>query len=305
MKIGVNLINFGPGVTHQSLKIWAQVSESLGYHLLMTSDHIAITPDVQSRYPAPFFEPVSLLGWLAGVTETMEIGTTVLIVPYRTPLETAKAFANIDQLSAGRFILGVGIGWARDEFQALRVPFRSRGAMTNEYLEAIKLLWTQEVASYEGKYASFKDVYTAPRPFQIPHPPIWVGGLSDAAMRRTVRYGDAWHPIRIRMDWFRETGIPRLKQIADEEGKVMPSLCPRIRLRITHSPVPDGQRVAGEGSLDQVHRDLAGLEELGCAYVVLDTYSDDIDAIGYNEASWQMLSLMAEKVLDLGKQTVR
>ena len=305
MKIGVNLINFGPGVTHQSLKSWAQLSESLGYHLLMTSDHIAITPDVQSRYPAPFFEPVSLLGWLAGVTETMEIGTTVLIVPYRTPLETAKSFANVDQLSAGRFILGVGIGWAQDEFQALGVPFRSRGAMTNEYLEAIKLLWTQDVASYEGKYASFKDVYTAPKPIQIPHPPIWVGGPSDAALRRPVRYGDAWHPIRIRMDWFRETGIPRLKQIADEEGKVMPSLCPRIRLRITDSPVPEEQRVAGEGSLDQVHRDLAELEELGCTYVVLDTYADDLDAIGDNEASWQMLSLMAEKVLDLGKQTVR
>ena len=85
----------------------------------------------------------------------------------------------------------------------------------------------------------------------------------------------------------------------------MPSLCPRFRLRITDSPVPDEQRLAGEGNLDQVHRDLAELEEIGCTYVVLDTYADDLDAIGDNEASWQMLSLMAEKVLDLGKQTVR
>ena len=305
MKVGVNLINFGPGVTPGSLKSWAQLSESLGYHLLMTSDHIAITPDVQSRYPAPFFEPVSLLGWLASVTDTMEIGTTVLIVPYRNPLEIARAFANVDQLSGGRFILGVGIGWAQEEFQGLRVPFRSRGAITNEYLEAIKLLWTQDVASYEGKFASFKNVHTAPRPVQTPHPPIWVGGPSEAALRRTVCYGDAWHPIRIRIDWFKESGIPRLREIADEEGKAMPALCPRIRLRITDSPMPDAQRVAGEGSLDQVHRDLAQLEELGCTYVVLDTYADDIDAIGNNEASWQMLSLMAEKVLDLDKRTIR
>ena len=305
MKVGVNLINFGPGVTPGSLKSWAQLSESLGYHLLMTSDHIAITPDVQSRYPAPFLEPVSLLGRLAGVTDTMEIGTTVLIVPYRNPLEIARAFANVDQLSGGRFILGVGIGWAQEEFQGLRVPFRSRGAITNEYLEAIKLLWTQDVASYEGKFASFKNVHTAPRPVQTPHPPIWVGGPSEAALRRTVCYGDAWHPIRIRIDWFKESGIPRLREIADEEGKAMPALCPRIRLRITDSPMPDEQRVAGEGSLDQVHRDLAQLEELGCTYVVLDTYADDIDAIGNNEASWQMLSLMAEKVLDLDKRAVR
>ncbi len=305
MKVGVNLINFGPGVTPGSLKSWAQLSESLGYHLLMTSDHIAITPDVQSRYPAPFFEPVSLLGWLASVTDTMEIGTTVLIVPYRNPLEIARAFANVDQLSGGRFILGVGIGWAQEEFQGLRVPFRSRGAITNEYLEAIKLLWTQDVASYEGKFASFKNVHTAPRPVQTPHPPIWVGGPSEAALRRTVCYGDAWHPIRIRIDWFKESGIPRLREIAEEEGKAMPELCPRIRLRITDSPMPDEQRVAGEGSLDQVHRDLAQLEELGCTYVVLDTYADDIDTIGNNEASWQMLSLMAEKVLDLDKRTIR
>jgi len=305
MKIGVNLINFGPGVSLESMKRWAQLSESLGYHLIMTSDHVAITPDVHSRYPAPFYEPISLLGWLASVTETVEIGTTVLIVPYRNPIEIARAFANIDQLSGGRLILGVGIGWAQEEFQALKVPYGSRGAITNEYLEAIKLLWTQDVASYEGKFAAFTDVHTAPRPVRAPHPPIWVGGPSDAALRRTVRYGDAWHPIRIRLDWFKETGIPRLKEVAAQEGQAMPLLCPRIRLRIMDSAMPDEDRVAGEGSLDQVHRDLAELEALGCSYVVLDTYFDDIEATRDNEASWRMISVLAEKVLDLGKQTVR
>ncbi len=305
MKVGVNLINFGPGVSLESMKRWAQLSESLGYHLIMTSDHVAITPDVHSRYPAPFYEPISLLGWLAGVTETVEIGTTVLIVPYRNPIEIARAFANIDVLSGGRLILGVGIGWAQEEFKALKIAYKSRGAITNEYLEAIKLLWTQDVASYDGKFAAFTDVHTAPRPVRTPHPPIWVGGPSDAALRRTVRYGDAWHPIRIRLDWFKQTGIPRLKEIVEEEGQKMPDLCPRIRLRITDSGMPDEDRVAGEGSLDQVHRDLAELEALGCTYVVLDTYFDDIEATRDNEASWRMLSVLAEKVLDLGKQTVR
>ena len=267
MKIGVNLINFGPGANPKSLRRWVQLSEALGYHLIMTSDHIGITPDVQSRYPAPFYEPLSLLGWMAGVTSAIEIGTTVIILPYRYVLEMARAGANVDQLSGGRFILGVGIGWAQQEFQALGVPFKSRGAITNEYLEAIKLLWTQDAASYEGRFVSFRDVHTAPRPARSPHPPIWVGGASDAAMRRTVRYGDAWHPIRIRMDWFRDAGIPRLKEIAQEEARPTPMLCPRIRLRLTDSPVPDAERVAGEGSVDQVHRDLAELEGLGCSYV--------------------------------------
>ena len=164
MKVGVNLINFGPGANPDSLKRWAQVSESLGYHLLMTCDHIGLTSDVQGRYPAPFYEPLSTLGWLAGITTQIEIGATVIIIPYRNVLETARAMANIDQFSGGRLILGVGIGWARQEFDALRVPFNRRGAITNEYLEALKLLWTQDVASYQGRYVSFEDVHTAPRP---------------------------------------------------------------------------------------------------------------------------------------------
>ena len=287
------------------MKSWATLSEALGYHIIMTSDHIAITPDVQSRYPAPFYEPLSLLGWLAGVTTKIEIGTTVIIVPYRNPLELAKATANVDQLSDGRFILGVGIGWAQEEFHVLNAAYKSRGAVTNEYLAAVKLLWTQDVASYNGKFISFDDVHTAPRPIQTPHPPIWVGGPSDAAMRRTVRYGDAWHPIRIQMDWFKNTGIPRLKEISDEEGKSVPELCPRIRLRLTDSPVTGSDRVVGEGDIDQVHRDLAELENLGCSYVILDTYADDLEAIKNNEISWRMLSTVAEKVLDLSNQTVR
>ena len=305
MKVGVNLINFVPGVSPASMKSWATLSEALGYHIIMTSDHIAITPDVQSRYPAPFYEPLSLLGWLAGVTTKIEIGTTVIIVPYRNPLELAKATANVDQLSDGRFILGVGIGWAQEEFHVLNAAYKSRGAVTNEYLAAVKLLWTQDVASYNGKFISFDDVHTAPRPIQTPHPPIWVGGPSDAAMRRTVRYGDAWHPIRIQMDWFKNTGIPRLKEISDEEAKSVPELCPRIRLRLTDSPVTGSDRVVGEGDIDQVHRDLAELENLGCSYVILDTYADDLEAIKNNEISWRMLTTLAEKVLDLSNQTVR
>ena len=287
------------------MKSWATLSEALGYHIIMTSDHIAITPDVQSRYPAPFYEPLSLLGWLAGVTTKIEIGTTVIIVPYRNPLELAKATANVDQLSDGRFILGVGIGWAQEEFHVLNAAYKSRGAVTNEYLAAVKLLWTHDVASYNGKFISFDDVHTAPRPIQTPHPPIWVGGPSDAAMRRTVRYGNAWHPIRIQMDWFKNTGIPRLKEISDEEAKSVPELCPRIRLRLTDSPVTGSDRVVGEGDIDQVHRDLAELENLGCSYVILDTYADDLEAIKNNEISWRMLTTLAEKVLDLSNQTVR
>jgi probable F420-dependent oxidoreductase len=271
----------------------------------MTSDHICVTPDVYSRYPDPFYEPMSTLGWLAGITTKIEIGTTVIILPYRSPLETAKICANVDQLSGGRLILGVGIGWAQQEFQALRVPFEHRGAITNEYLEAIKLLWTQDVASYEGRFVSFQDVHTAPRPVQTPHPPIWIGGPSDAALRRAVRYGDAWHPIRIRADWLRDTGLPRLREMAEKEERPVPALCPRIKLHLTDSPRPEDQRIAGEGSLDQIRRDLADLQELGCSYVLLDTYRDDLEAVKNNEEAWRFLTVLAERALDLKNETLR
>lgn len=305
MKVGVNLINFGPSASPDVLRRWAGLTESLGYHLLMTSDHIAVTRDVGQRYPAPFYEPLSTLGWLAGITQRVAIGSTVIILPYRSPLETARAFANIDQLSGGRCILGVGIGWAREEFAALGVPFEKRGAIADDYLAAIKRLWTADSASFDGRHVRFIEVDSRPRPVQRPHPPIWVGGASDAAMRRAIRYGDAWHPIRIRESWFRDEGIPRLRALADREGRPAPALCPRIRLRLTDAPCPEDTRVMGEGTVDQVRRDMAALEALGCTHVLLDTYYDDVEATRRYEAAWRMLAVMAETVLDLERETLR
>ena len=303
MKVGVNLINFGPGANPDSFRRTVEISETLGYHLVMTSDHIAVTSDVADRYPAPFYEPLSTLGWLAGITN-MEIGSTVIIAPYRSPLETAKACANIDRLSGGRFIFGVGVGWAAGEFDVLGVPFSRRGAMTDEYLDAIKVLWTEDVASFEGEFVSFENIYTAPKPVQNPHPPIWVGGPSAAAMRRAVRHG-AWHPIRITVDHLKNTDFPLLKRIADEEGKPVPDLCPRIRLRITDSPMSEIERLAGEGTIDQIRRDLEGLQALGCTYVLLDSFYGDIDATTDHETTWRMLATIAEEALDLANQSVR
>jgi probable F420-dependent oxidoreductase len=305
MKVGVNLVNFGAAATPETLAKWAEVVEALGFHHLMTSDHVTITPDVAQRFPAPFYEPLTTLGWLAGITKDISIGASVIILPYRSPLEVARAFANIDQLSGGRCILGVGVGWAREEYAALNVPFEKRGAIANEYLAAIRQMWTEEVSSFDGKYIRFTDVHSAPMPVQSPHPPIWVGGGSDAAIRRAVRYGDAWHPFRATVANLRDTGIPRLRTIAETEGKPPPAICPRILLRITDSDLPEDARVAGEGSLDQIHRDLAGLEELGCTDVLLDAFTDDGRAARDPDYAWRMLEAIAEKVVDLNGKTVR
>ena len=292
-------------MTPESLANWTRLTEKLGFHFVAVSDHVAVTPDVAEQYPAPFYDPFTTLAWLSGITETLELATTVAILPYRHPLQLARVSANLDRISNGRFILGVGVGWAREEFEALGVDFSERGAIANDYLAAIKTLWTEERASYDGAFVSFRDVQTAPKPVRDPHPPIWVGGSSQAALRRAVRYGDGWHPIHVRTDWLEAKGLPRLRQIADTEDRAMPVLCPRIKLTLTPNPLPESDRVAGEGSIDQVRRDFETLEALGASHVLLDTFTGDLEATRHHETFWEMLTVTAEQILDLPKTPLR
>jgi probable F420-dependent oxidoreductase len=311
MKFGINILNFGPGTDPESLARWAYFAEETGYHLVMISDHVAITPDVQEGFPAPFYDPFVSISWLANIVKKVELGTTVIILPYRHPLLMARMAANIDQLSGGRFILGTGVGWAKQEFDALGVPFGKRGALADEYLEIIRLCWANDVVSYQGQFAAFEDVYTGPRPARASGLPIWVGGSSEAALKRAVRFGDAWHPYRFTIEWLKNRALPKLHQIAQAEEKTVPALCPRLSLRLTNSPLPEDQRPVGHGSIDQVHADVEALDSLGAAYVLLDTYAGVPAYTGFPGQTQQpendlaMLAAMAEQVLDLSHETIR
>ncbi|GAA2354808.1 LLM class flavin-dependent oxidoreductase [Nonomuraea africana] len=274
MQIGINVPNFGPGTDPATLRQWAQTVEGLGFDLLMVSDHVAITPDVAEQYPAPFYEPFTTLAWLAGITSTVRLGTTVLIVPYRHPLLIARMAANLHQLSGGRLVLGVASGWARQEFEALGVPFERRGPLTDEHLRAVREAWKNE-----GDYG--------PGPI-----PIWVGGNSDAGMRRAVRLGEAWHPLRRTIPWLRDA-VDRLKAIADAEGRAVPALAPRIMLRITGTPVTGAERRAGEGTIEQIMDDLDRLRAMGADTVVLDPFDSDPEETRHPETAWHALAAVA------------
>ena len=270
MRFGVNIFNFGQGTDPATLLGWARYAEERGFGFAMISDHLAITPDVAEQYPAPFYDPFATLAWLAGQTRRIELGTTVTIVPYRHPLHTARVAANIDRFSGGRFIMGVGVSWPRQEYAALGVPFERRGAITDEYLEVITRAWTEPTVSFHGRFVSFDDVATGPLP--VRRPPIWVGGASRAALRRAARFGDAWHPLNQRLPWLRQEGIPGLRRAAEEAGRPVPAFAPRIPLRLTESPLDDDTRLAGQGTLDQVRRDVDDLSDLGATHVLFDTY---------------------------------
>ncbi|WP_457029059.1 LLM class flavin-dependent oxidoreductase [Kitasatospora sp. P5_F3] len=274
MKIGVNVLNFGPGTDPGVLRDWARTVEGLGFDLLMVSDHVAITPDVAERYPAPFYEPFTTLAWLAGITTRVRLGTTVLIAPYRHPLLTARMAANLNELSDGRLVLGVGVGWARQEFAALGIPFDRRGRLTDDHLRDIRAAWA-DTAAYGDRRI-----------------PVWVGGNSNSGLRRAVRLGDAWHPLRCTMPWLRQAAV-RLRDSAAEQHLPVPALAPRIALRLTPAPVTGPQRLAGEGTIDQIIDDLDQLRLLGAESVVLDPYHGDPRETCHPQTAWQALAAVA------------
>jgi alkanesulfonate monooxygenase SsuD/methylene tetrahydromethanopterin reductase-like flavin-dependent oxidoreductase (luciferase family) len=280
VRLGVNVPNFGPGTNPDVLRRWALTVEGLGFDLLMVSDHIAVTPDVAEQYPAPFYEPFTTLSWLAGLTRGIRLGTTVLIVPYRHPLLIARMAANLNDLSGGRLVLGVGVGWAREEFGALGVPFRDRGRLTDEHLLAIRAAWQDETDYRSG------------------HIPLWIGGNSDAALRRAVRLGDAWHPLRFTPGWMAEAAA-RLTACAADQGRPAPALMPRIALRLTEAPVTasisGGDRLAGHGTIDQIMADLGQLRSLGADTVVLDPFNGDHRETTRPERAWRTLATVAER----------
>ncbi|MFJ7909945.1 LLM class flavin-dependent oxidoreductase [Kitasatospora sp. NPDC096204] len=263
MQLGVNVPNFGPGTDPGVLREWARTAEGLGFDLLMVSDHVAVTADVAERYPEPFHEPFTTLSWLAGVAPGLRLGTTVLVLPYRNPLLVARMATTLDLLSGGRFVLGVGVGWARREFDALGVPFGARGRLTDEYLETLRDTW----AGTSGHRKV----------------PVWVGGHSEAALRRAVRFGDAWHPLRLPVD--------RMRSVLAEHP--MPGFAPRIALRPTTAPVDGPERPAGVGTVDQILDDLRRLRELGAGTVVLDPYHGDPEETRRPERAWQALTTVA------------
>jgi alkanesulfonate monooxygenase SsuD/methylene tetrahydromethanopterin reductase-like flavin-dependent oxidoreductase (luciferase family) len=276
VRLGVNVPNFGPGTSPDTLARWAQTVEGLGFDLLMVSDHIAVTPDVAEQYPAPFYEPFTTLAWLAGLTRRIRLGTTVLIVPYRHPLLVARMAANLNDLSGGRLVLGVGVGWARQEFDALGVAFGQRGRLTDEHLLAIRAAWRDD-QDYRGG--------------QIP---IWVGGNSDAALRRAVRLGDAWHPLRFTPGWL-TSAVDRLTTAAADERRPRPALMPRIALQLTAAPVTGEDRLAGHGTIRQITEDLERLHLLGADTVVLDPFNGDPRETARPQAAWYALAAVADR----------
>ena len=248
-------------------------AEALGLDGVFVPDHILAKPATTQHYGGHWPDPFSLLAYLAGRTQRVRLGASVIVLPYRSALVAAKAAATVDQASRGRFIFGVGVGWDEAEFADLRLPFRERGRLSDDYIRAIKAAWAADVPEYRGDYASFSGATFSPRPAQHPHPPIWVGGapgaVSSPAVRRCAELGDAWHPLGLSLDDI-EKGFATVRDLATRHGRrERPGLAPRNLLDITDGAKGSG-RAAFQGSVAEIAADIRRVRGLGAQWMTFD-----------------------------------
>jgi probable F420-dependent oxidoreductase len=229
-------------------------------------------------------ETFSILGVLAGATERLRLVTSVLVLPYRNPVLTAKMVASLDVLSGGRLTLGIGAGWLKEEFEALNSPaFSARGAVTDEWIAIFKQLWSQSPASFDGRFYQYTDIRCEPFPVQKPHPPIWVGGHSRAALRRTARHGDGWHPVgavaasplppqemRAHLD--------TLKQLTEAEGRDFSALTISYKAPLYDTCIPslDGSRRPFSGEPEEIAGDIRSFAAIGVQELIFDCRGQSI-----------------------------
>src|SRR5262249_142364 len=245
MQIGISLQNnWGVGDV-QSLVQLARKAEEWGFASVWVHDHVFNAAHVYNRIGTkPYYEPLTLLSYVAACTQRVGLGTSVLVLPYHNPLRLAKTAATLDVLSGGRLILGVGVGGVPQESEAMGSPYAERGAITDEAIASMEELWTKEDPSFAGTYYRFSDMPFSPKPLQKPHIPVLIGGNSHAAMRRAVRLGNGWHPFAISVETLRE-GIHSLREYAQQAGRDMAEIPVSVSLPLG-LPTPRGDALGTE-----------------------------------------------------------
>jgi probable F420-dependent oxidoreductase len=302
MQLGFSAPIAGPLAVPDSLVRLVTEGEAMGFAYATFSDHVVIPRDIQARYPytesgefpsgsrGERHEQLAALAFVAAKTSRLRLVTSVMVVPHRPAVLAAKMLATIDVLSGGRLTLGIGAGWLREEFEAIGAPdFAARGAVTDEWLDAFRILWTEEDPRFEGRHVRFSGIVFAPKPAQKPHPPIWVGGESGPALRRAARIGDAWYPIGTNpahpLDSLKrlEAAIARLRRLAVEAGRDPRAVGVAYRVQAHGPEVParagDGERRLFSGGAGDILDDLRALRDLGVSHVDLGFAGATADAV--------------------------
>ena len=286
VRFGFSLQGRGALADRDAITAVARRAEALAFDSIFVTDRLLIPVRSTSAYPysatgafplgpdEPWLEPLTALTYLAAITERIAVGTSVLVIPYRSPVVTAKALATADHLSGGRVILGAGAGWWREEFEALGVPFEDRAARTVEYLKLMKEIWTQPRVAFEGRFARVAEA-GGTRPHPARRIPIWIGGHSDAALRRVVEVADGWHPLGLRppvklYPAEMAAAVRRLRDMAADARRDPMGITITFKGPLKFDPAAPRDRTPLSGSPAQIAEDLAAYVAAGVEHFVLD-----------------------------------
>src|SRR6058998_1167472 len=275
MRFGCHLPVYGPAATRETLVGFARRAEGLGFDSLWASDHVVLPWRIASRYPynatgdfplppaTDFLEPLTALALVAGVTERVALGTTVLVLPHRHPLLAAKMLATLDHLAPGRVILGAGVGWMREEIEALGAPYDRRGAWSDEAIRVMRACWRDERAVHAGEFFRFDALACRPAPVRGTIP-IWIGGHTPRALRRVAELGDGWHAAFPSAEKLKG-GLAELAAACRTAGRDLKSLTLSARLGVPARYDPDA-----------LVREIRALAELGVRHLVLESRVRDL-----------------------------
>ena len=270
LSFGYHLPIWGPAATRETLLTLARRVEALGFDSVWASDHVVIPFEIRSRYPynatgdfplpptTNFLEPLTALSVVAGVTERLRLGTTVLVLPHRHPVLAAKMLATLDHLAPGRVILGAGVGWMREEIELLGAPYDQRGAWTDEAIQIMRKCWRDERVSHRGRFFNIPEIGVEPKPAHRTIP-IWIGGHTPRAMRRVAELGEGWHAAFATPDVMRK-GLVELKAACAKVGRNPAEVTLSVRLGL------GARRPSGE-----VLEELKRLQEHGVSHVIVET----------------------------------
>lgn len=282
-RFGLDVGIYGGFATPEAITTMARFGEDAGFDSLWLADHVVFPASFASRYPFsatgafpaptsdPLMEPLSVMAVLAGATERVKLGTSVLIMPYRNPVLLARMLITIDQFSGGRVILGAGVGWLEEEFEALGAPdFRLRGKATDEYLDIFRAMCAGGEVGYQGETYSFAPVHSVPGSVQRPHPPVLIGGVSNPALRRTAR-SDGWMAVALGPEQTAER-LAALRRFCDEAGRRFEDLELVYKIFLAPGdpkPGPFGGREVGSGAQADIVDDLKAVLDAGFHKVVI------------------------------------
>jgi len=292
MEIGCHLpTTQGPATAREALVTFAREAEQRGIASLWVSDHVVI-PRVTSGYgrggsfphppEKPYLDPLAMLTAAAMCTSRARLGSSVFILGHRHPIPMAKALSTIDALSNGRLIVGVGVGWWKEELEILGVSYHARGRQADEVLRVVKALWTSDDPAFDGEFFRFRDIGFAPKPVQKPHPPLWIGGNSPGAFRRVVALGDGWHASPRTPADFRE-GLAKLHATAEAARRPWETIEISLRFGLSDALLGQGPQLA----IDQ----LGEYKRLGVRHALIEFRRDELK---------RML-----EILDLVAKTIR